>query len=57
MLSRCVATDTDVFATENWGRKPLLSRTTALPRDFSDLLSPTAVDELIAERGVARWCD
>ncbi len=25
---------------------------TALPRDFSDLLSPTAVDELIAERGV-----
>lgn len=52
MLSRCVATDTDVFATEYWGRKPLLSRSAALPRDFSDLLSPTAVDELIAERGV-----
>ncbi|MGZ5398223.1 MAG: cupin, partial [Mycobacterium sp.] len=52
MLSRCVATDTGVFATEYWGRKPLLSRNTALPRDFSDLLSPTAVDELIAERGV-----
>lgn len=52
MLSRCVATDTGAFATEYWGRKPLLSRHTALPRDFSDLLSPTAVDELIAERGV-----
>ena len=52
MLSRCVATDTGAFATDYWGRQPLLSRTTALPRDFSDLLSPTAVDELIAERGV-----
>lgn len=52
MLSRCVATDTGAFATEYWGRKPLLSHHTALPRDFSDLLSPTAVDELIAERGV-----
>jgi len=52
MLSRCVATDSGAFATDYWGRKPLLSRATALPRDFSDLLSPTAVDELIAERGV-----
>lgn len=52
MLSRCVAADTSVFATDYWGRKPLLSSHTALPRDFSDLLSPTAVDELIAERGV-----
>lgn len=52
MLSRCVATDTGAFATDHWGRKPLLSRHTALPRDFSDLLSPAAVDELIAERGV-----
>jgi ribosomal protein L16 Arg81 hydroxylase len=52
MLSRCVSTDTGAFATDYWGRKPLLSRHTALPRDFSDLLSPAAVDELIAERGV-----
>lgn len=52
MLSRCVAAEASVFATDYWGRKPLLSRHTALPRDFSDLLSPTAVDELIAERGV-----
>ncbi|MCK5755527.1 MAG: cupin-like domain-containing protein, partial [Mycobacterium sp.] len=29
-----------------------LSSADALPRDFSDLLSPDAVDELIAERGV-----
>jgi ribosomal protein L16 Arg81 hydroxylase len=52
VLSRCIGIDTDVFATEYWGRKPLLSRTGALPRDFSDLLSPDMVDELIAERGV-----
>ncbi|OAN36175.1 cupin domain-containing protein [Mycolicibacterium iranicum] len=52
MLSRCVTADTGVFAAEYWARKPLLSRTAALPRDFSDLLSPAAVDELIAERGV-----
>lgn len=30
----------------------MLSRADALPRDFSDLLSPGTVDELIAERGV-----
>ncbi len=52
MLGRCVATDPGVFAAEYWGCKPLLSRHTALPRDFSDLLSPSAVDGLISERGV-----
>ncbi|MCG5434058.1 cupin domain-containing protein [Mycobacterium sp. MYCO198283] len=52
MLSRCVATDPATFAREYWGKKPLLSRSDALPRDFGDLLSPTMVDELIAERGV-----
>jgi ribosomal protein L16 Arg81 hydroxylase len=52
MLSRCIGIDTDVFATEYWGRKPLLSCSGALPRDFCDLLSPETVDELIAERGV-----
>ena len=52
MLSRCVATDTATFAADFWGRRPLLSRADALPRDFTDLLSPDAVDELIAERGV-----
>lgn len=52
MLSRCIATDAGSFATRYWGRRPLLSRAEELPRDFDDLLSPAAVDELIAERGV-----
>jgi ribosomal protein L16 Arg81 hydroxylase len=52
MLNRCVATDAGSFATQYWGRKPLLSRAPSLPRDFSDLLSAATVDELIAERGV-----
>ncbi|KUI30249.1 cupin domain-containing protein [Mycobacterium sp. GA-2829] len=52
MLSRCIATDPHTFATEHWGRRPLLSRSDALPRDFGDLLSSDMVDELIAERGV-----
>ena len=52
VLSRCIATDPQTFATEYWGRRPLLSPSSALPRDFSDLLSPDTVDELIAERGV-----
>jgi ribosomal protein L16 Arg81 hydroxylase len=52
ILSRCIATDPQTFAERYWGREPLLSRSDALPRDFSDLLSPDTVDELIAERGV-----
>ncbi|MGH3645182.1 MAG: cupin domain-containing protein [Myxococcota bacterium] len=52
MLNRCIATDTGSFAAQYWGRRPLLSSSASLPRDFSDLLSASAVDELIAERGV-----
>ena len=52
MLSRCTATDAGLFATQHWGLRPLLSRADALPRDFSDLLSPATVDELISRRGV-----
>lgn len=52
MLSRCVATDSGTFSAEYWGRRPLLSRSGSLPRDFDDLLSPESVDELLAERGV-----
>lgn len=52
MLSRCIGTDSRTFAREHWGHAPLLSRSGTLPRDFSDLLSTTAVDELLAERGV-----
>ncbi|MET0475782.1 MAG: cupin domain-containing protein [Mycobacterium sp.] len=52
MLNRCIGTDTGSFATQYWGRRPLLSPSASLPRDFSDLLSASDVDELIAERGV-----
>ena len=52
MLSRCSAVDGRTFADQYWGRRPLLSKSVDLPRDFSDLLSPGAVDELIARRGV-----
>src|SRR4051794_6511503 len=52
VLSRCVGTDPNTFASEFWGRRPLLSPSQALPRDFGDLLSPDMVDELIAGRGV-----
>ena len=51
-LSRCISTDPQTFAADYWGRKPLLSPSRALPRDFGDLISPDTVDELIAERGV-----
>ncbi|MGZ8178351.1 cupin domain-containing protein [Williamsia sp. SKLECPSW1] len=51
-LNRCVAVDTSAFATQHWGVRPLLSRAADLPQDFADLLSPSAVDELLAERGV-----
>ncbi|GAA1458553.1 cupin domain-containing protein [Williamsia maris] len=52
MLSRCISVDPGTFQREHWGRSPLLSRATSLPRDFGDLLSTHAVDELLAERGV-----
>jgi ribosomal protein L16 Arg81 hydroxylase len=52
MLSRCISVDPQTFATEYWGRRPLLSPSEALPRDFGDLLSTSSVDQLIAERGV-----
>ncbi len=52
MLSRCIAIDPQTFANEHWGRQPLLNRSGALPRDFSDLLSARTADELLAERGV-----
>src|SRR5512139_2502790 len=52
MLSRCVGVDPDAFAAQYWARRPLMTRSDQLPRDFGDLLSADAVDELIAERGV-----
>jgi ribosomal protein L16 Arg81 hydroxylase len=52
VLSRCVACAPDIFASDYWGRAPLFSSASSLPRGFGDLLSADMVDELIAERGV-----
>ena len=40
------------FGTSTWGRRPLLVRAADLPRDFADLLSADAVDELVSRRGL-----
>ncbi len=52
VLSRLVSVDPQTFATEHWGRRPLLSVAGELPRGFSDLLSADAIDELVSERGL-----
>lgn len=52
MLTRCIGVDPATFERDHWGRRPLLSTADTLPRDFGDLLSAGAVDELISERGV-----
>ena len=54
MLARCVACSTQTFADEHWGRAPLLSRTTELGSDFTDLLSVAAIDSLVSEHG-SKW--
>ena len=51
-LERCVAVPAEDFAGEYWGRRPLLARAAELGSDFSDLLSPAAVDELVSRRGL-----
>jgi lysine-specific demethylase/histidyl-hydroxylase NO66 len=51
-LTRCVAGSIQSFAENNWGQAPLLSRAEELGSDFSDLLTPAAVDELVSERGL-----
>jgi hypothetical protein len=51
-LRRCIARPVDDFAAQNWGRTPLLTRAAELGGDFSDLLSPAAVDELVSRRGL-----
>jgi ribosomal protein L16 Arg81 hydroxylase len=51
-LSRCISVGVDEFAEQYWGRGPLLSPADSLERDFSDLFSSAAVDELVSERGL-----
>jgi hypothetical protein len=49
-LARCVA-DPDTFASEHWGRAPLLTRGDD-PEAFRDLLDLDGVDELLSRRGL-----
>ncbi len=51
-LFRCISVTTSEFADRFWSTAPLLSDSTELVRDFSDLFSADAVDELISERGL-----
>jgi len=52
-LGRITALSVDAFATEYWDRAPLVRRAAQLPaRDFDDLLTPEAIDELLSRRGV-----
>ncbi len=51
-MGRLVATTFEEFANGYWGCAPLLSRAADLPRDFGDLFSADAVDELVATRGL-----
>ena len=51
-LRRCIACDTATFAATYWGRAPLLTRRGDLDRDFTDLLSARAIDELVSRRGL-----
>lgn len=51
-LARCLALDVDTFATEHWGRAPLLSRAADLPGDLAALLTLDDVDEVLSVRGL-----
>jgi hypothetical protein len=51
-LSRCINIGAEKFAADYWGRGPLLSKADSLERDFCDLFSTEAVDELVSERGL-----
>jgi bifunctional lysine-specific demethylase and histidyl-hydroxylase NO66 len=51
-LSRCIRVDPEVFATEHWARRPLLSTAEQLGGTFTDLLTLDAVDELLSTRGL-----
>jgi len=51
-LSRLVGMPAADFASDVWSRAPLLTCARDLPRDFSDLFSEGAVDELVAHRGL-----
>lgn len=51
-LARLVGMPPADFASGVWSRAPHLTRAADLPRDFSDLFSADAVDELVGARGL-----
>lgn len=51
-LARCIAVDAGIFASEYWGRQPLLTKGARLPAGFGDLLDLDAADELLSRRGL-----
>ena len=51
-LGRCVCVPADVFARKYWADQPLHSTAGTLPRDFGDLFSPAAADELLTDRAL-----
>ena len=51
-LSRLISNSAADFAEHHWGQTPLLSAAEDLGGNFTDLLNPDAVDELITERGL-----
>jgi lysine-specific demethylase/histidyl-hydroxylase NO66 len=51
-LGRCVSVSAEVFAREYWADQPLHSAAGTLPRDFGDLFSASAADELLTDRAL-----
>jgi lysine-specific demethylase/histidyl-hydroxylase NO66 len=53
VLARLIAVDRDQFASQYWGRQPLLSPADDLPASgFAELLDANATDELVSKRGL-----
>jgi hypothetical protein len=51
-LGRCVCGPPEVFARKYWAAGPLHSPAGSLPRDFADLFSSAAADELLTDRAL-----
>jgi len=51
-LGRCVCVPPEVFARKYWAAGPLHSVAGSLPRDFADLFSVAAADELLTDRAL-----
>jgi JmjC domain len=52
VLARLTAVDRGQFASQYWGRHPLLSPAADLPGGFTQLLDANAIDELVSQRGL-----